>query len=257
MLQSLKVSEAGLLAQEQKVDVLANNLANAATPGFKRMLATYRLAPPPAPGLAGVPATSLPPANPNVLMPGGILQVTTVPDLRPGPMQPTGNPLDVAVDGEGFFVLQTAQGERYTRNGSFTLDDEGRLTNQTGDPVLGDGGAIEVPPGALLEIATDGTVRANGADLGRLRLVQPANALAFAPDGGTSFTIAPGAQAPTTVPEEGRRVAPGFLEGSNTNPISDLVAMITAQRVFEAGQRVISTTDETLGKNVNEIPRVR
>lgn len=257
MLQSLKVSEAGLLAQEQKVDILANNLANAATPGFKRMLATYEYTPPPAPGLAGVPAAALPPLNPNVLMPGGILRVSTVPDLRPGPMQPTGNPLDVAVDGDGFFVVQTPQGERYTRNGSFSLDSEGRLTNQSGNLVLGDGGPIEVPPGALLSIATDGTLRADGNDLGRLRLVQPANARAFSPDGGSSFTIAAGAQAPVAVPEEDRRVAPGFLEGSNTNPISDLVAMITAQRVFEAGQRVISTTDETLGKNINEIPRIR
>lgn len=257
MLQSLKVSEAGLLAQEHKVDVLANNLANAATPGFKRMLATFRLDPPPAPGLEGVPAAALPPLTTNVLMPGGMLQVTTVPDLRAGPMQPTGNPLDVAVDGDGFFVVQTAQGERYTRNGSFSLDAEGRLTNQTGELILGDGGPIEVPPGSLLAIATDGTVRADGNELGRLRLVQPANALAFSPDGGSGFTIAPGAEAPVAVPDGSRRVAPGFLEGSNTNPISDLVAMITAQRVFEAGQRVISTTDETLGKNINEIPRIR
>jgi flagellar basal-body rod protein FlgF len=257
MLQSLKVSEAGLIGQEQKVSVLANNLANASTPGFKRMLATHRVDPPPAPGLIGVPARALPPAEPNVLMPGGLLQTVTAVDLSPGPMQPTGNALDVAVDGDGFFVVQTAQGERYTRNGAFSLDGENRLVTQVGEAVLGDGGPIEIPPGALLEIATDGTVRADGSELGRLRLVRPLNGQALTPDGATNFATAPGAGAPQPVPEEARRVAPGFLEGSNTNPISELVAMITAQRVFEAGQRVISTTDETLGKNINEIPRVR
>ena len=257
MLQSLRVSESGLIAQERKLSVLANNLANASTPGFKRLIASYRLQAPPAPGLQGVPQAALPPNNPNVLMPGGLLRLSTAPDLKAGPMQPTGNPLDVAVDGEGFFVVQTARGERYTRNGSFTLDAAGRIVTRTGDPVLGDGGPMEVPPGALVEIATDGTVRADGNELGRLRMVRPADRMALTPDGNGGFAVAPGANPPPIVPEEERRVAPGFLEGSNTNPVSELVQMITAQRVFEAGQRVISATDDTLRKNINEVPRVR
>ena len=256
MLQSLRVSEAGLLAQQNKLEMVANNLANVTTPGFKRMLSTFEAQAPAAPGFAGAdPAALNPPID--VMLPGTMLRITSAPDLRPGPMQQTGNPTDVAIDGEGFFAVQTAAGERYTRNGSFVVDANDRLTTRTGDPVLGDGGPIEVPPGARVEIALDGTVRADGADVGRLRVVVPERAADFTPDGNTNFTVTPGAEPPRALDEGMARVQAGFLEGSNANPVSELVAMIKAQRVFEAGQRVLTTADDTLRKATNEIPKIR
>ncbi|HKK72186.1 MAG TPA: flagellar hook-basal body complex protein, partial [Candidatus Krumholzibacteria bacterium] len=119
MLQSLKVSETGLLAQKNKLDIVANNLANATTPGFKRMLTTFQAADPEAPGFQGFDPAQ---GTVDVMMPGRTLQIISAPDLAPGPMKRTGNELDVAIDGEGFFAIRTERGERYTRNGSFTVD---------------------------------------------------------------------------------------------------------------------------------------
>lgn len=253
MLQSLRVSESGMLAQQNKIEIVANNLANASTPGFKRMLTTFQAVDPAAPGFAGqVPQ----PGQVDVMVPGSLLRITSAPDLSPGPWIATGNDLDVVLDGEGMFVVQTADGERYTRNGSFTVSPDDKLTTRTGDPLMGEGGPIEIPPASTVEIALDGTVRANGDEVGRLRVVRPGSALDLTPDGDTTFALRPGAEAPRPI-EEGARVQAGFLEGSNTNPVSELVSMITAQRIFEAGQRVLSAADDTLRKATNDIPQMR
>jgi len=253
VLQSLKVSETGLLAQKNKLDIVANNLANATTPGFKRMLTTFQAADPEAPGFQGFDPAQ---GTVDVMMPGRTLQIISAPDLAPGPMKRTGNELDVAIDGEGFFAIRTERGERYTRNGSFTVDAGDRLATRGGDAVLGEGGPIEIPPASMVEIALDGTVRANGDEVGRLRIVRPENALAFTPDGATAFAVAEGAEPPRPVAEGTARVQAGFLEGSNTNAVSELVSMITAQRIFEAGQRVLTTADNTLRKATNDIPKM-
>ncbi|HKK70091.1 MAG TPA: flagellar basal body rod C-terminal domain-containing protein, partial [Candidatus Krumholzibacteria bacterium] len=100
------------------------------------------------------------------------------------------------------------------------------------------------------------TVRANGDEVGRLRIVRPENALAFTPDGATAFAVTEGAEPPRPVAEGTARVQAGFLEGSNTNAVSELVSMITAQRIFEAGQRVLTTADNTLRKATNDIPKM-
>ncbi len=256
MLQSLKVSESGMIGQQQKLEILANNLANANTPGFKRLLTTFE---------SVQPAQAFPtPANPNrppepslrPIQPGSLLRMRTALDLHPGSVRLTGNPLDVAIEGDGFFVVRTPQGDRYTRNGSFTLDDEGRLTTQDGSPVLGEGGPIELPPDAVVEIASDGAVQADGTEIGRLKLVRPANRFAFTPEGSTRLRPVKTAPLPQAIPADDVRIAVGALEESNTNPISELVQMITAQRIFEAGQRVLVANDEALRKATNELPKV-
>ena len=256
MLQSLKVSEAGMLGQQEKLEILANNLANLNTPGFKRILSTLEAVP--AEGTQPrLPRIDVPgEIAPNPIPPGSLLRVGSSLDLRSGPIEATGNPLDLAIEGEGFFVIQTAAGERYTRNGSFTLDPAGRLVTRQGELVVSDSGPIEVPEGAALAVAGDGAVTANGQPIGQLRVVVPASAGDFAADGTSLYRTAPGRSAPEALPAERLRIQPGFLEGSNANPISELVAMITAQRIFEAGQRVLSAADETLRRAVNEIPKI-
>lgn len=256
MLQSLKISESGMIGQQQKLEIIANNLANANTPGFKRLLTTFEEVPAPQRGprpfdvQRGVEPSLRP------IAPGSTMRMRTSLDLSQGSLRATGNPLDVAIDGDGFFVVGAPDGEAYTRNGSFALDAEGRLSTRDGLPVLGEGGPIEIPPGARVEVASDGMVRANGLEIARLRLVRPANRAALSPEGDTRMRRATGAPAPEQVPAEEIRVQSGFLEESNANPVSELVQMITAQRIFEAGQRVLSTNDETLRKSVNELPKV-
>lgn len=252
MLQSLRVSESGLLAQQNKIEILANNLANASTPGFKRLLTTFQAVDPAAPGFAG----QNPAGQVDVMLPGSMLRVSSAPDLSPGSWISTGNRLDVVLDGEGLFVTQGDDGERYTRNGSFTVSPDDRLTTRAGHPVMGEGGPIEIPPASFVEIALDGTVRANGQEVGRLRVVEVESALDLTPDGDTSFALRPGAEAPRPLEAGQARVQAGFLEGSNINPVSELVNMITAQRVFEAGQRVLRAADDTLRRATNDIPRI-
>ncbi len=263
MLQSLRVSESGLIGQQQKLEIIANNLANVDTPGFRRILSTFEAQAPPGTGPGGgrpvigvQNAAGGPSPNLNQLLPGNLLRMNTAVDLRPGSMRATGNPLDLAIEGEGFFVVQTPQGEAYTRNGSFTLDPEGRLVTRDGLPVLGEGGPVEVPPGQLVEIASDGTVRAGASELGRLKLVQPASRADVVPAGSTLLVRAQGRPAPRTIAPERVRMQAGFLETSNTNPVSELVQMIRAQRIFEAGQRVLTSADETLRRAVTDLPKV-
>jgi flagellar basal-body rod protein FlgF len=244
-----------MIGQQEKLEILANNLANANTPGFKRLLTTFdSVQPQSRQPVALDPETRTEPSL-RPIQPGSLLRMRTALDLKPGPIQITDNPLDVAIDGEGFFVVRTPQGEQYTRNGSFTLDAEGRITTREGLPVLGDGGPIEIPSGSHIEIASDGSVTANGSSVGRFKLVRPANRYALSPEGATRLRQAGGAPRPATMPPEEVRVQSGALEESNTNPISELVQMITAQRIFEAGQRVLVANDETLRKATTEVPR--
>lgn len=262
MLQSLRVSEAGMLAQQNKIEVVANNLANATTPGFKRLITTLQAVDPAAPGFNGQLqngqlAGGLPGGQLDVMLPGSLLRVGTSPDLSTGSWIDTGNRTDVALDGQGMFVVKADGQDQYTRNGSFVVSAEGKLTTRAGHEVQGDGGPIEVPPAAVVEIALDGTIRANGDDVGRLKIVQPNAATDMTPVGDSNFALRPGAEAPAPAAENSVRVQAGFLEASNANPVSELVAMITAQRIFEAGQRVLSAADETLRKATNDIPRTR
>ncbi len=238
MLRTLQVARSGMRAQERKLEVLANNLANAATTGFRRVLANQMEAP----RTAGGPGDLRP------------LEVTTTLDMRQGPLQQTGNPLDVAIAGDGFLVVQSPGGARYTRNGSLSVDPEGRLVNTSGYPVMGEGGAIQLPPGAA-SIAADGTIAVNGQPVDRIRVVTVPQARTMQPEGGGLLAARGNVTAQNLDPSEVRLMS-GHLEGSNTNPVSDLIALITAQRTFEAGQRVLTATDESLRKTVSDIPRV-
>lgn len=254
MLRMLQVAEAGMRVQQARVDVLTNNLANADTPGFRRVLASFDVRPdgpdqPARPRPGDPPLPQMGEGRGTV----GMVGARTGLDLRPGAVRHTGNPLDVALAGEGFFAVRTAEGERYTRNGSFSLSPEGRLQTLGGEVVLGDGGPLEIPPGQL-EVGADGSLRVDGEEVGKLKVVRVEGELR--PGAGQLLELAPGAQA-RPLPDEERRVMGQHLEGSNANPVRELVALIQAHRLFEAGQRVLSTTDDSLGRTVNDLGRVR
>lgn len=211
---------------------IANNLANASTAGFRAQLAAYRSVPVES-GKAGDATTRTYALSTN---PGT--------DYTPGPIDRTGNPYDVAVEGSGWLTVQTADGnEAYTRAGNFHVNNSGQLVNNTGLPVMGNGGPIAIPPGSTIDIAEDGTISALAAGapatnitvVDKLKLVNPApGALIRGDDGLFRGTDGKPEQAdPTT------RVMSGSLEGSNVNPVQAMVEMIDNARAFQMHMKLL------------------
>jgi len=213
---------------ERRQEVLANNLANAETAGFKGTRVFARL------------------------VQGALLAPEAATDFRQGTLTPTGQPLDLAIEGDGFFVVQTAAGERLSRGGSLRLDEAGRLVDASGRALLGERGPIVVPPGTV-EVDREGVVRVDGTEVGRLRMERlPAGAEPVR-DEGTLF-VPP--QERIRVPEAERRVQQGFVEQSNVSPLDGLVEMITVQRSYAAIERSIRVLDGVLERISNDIGRV-
>jgi flagellar basal-body rod protein FlgG len=264
VLRSLRTAEQAMQREQVRVESLANNLANANTNGFKQILTSVEQAgaagadplapaagPDPRPNLTARPRAGGPelwPRQPTLRM----LQAT---DPRPGVMHSTGRATDVAVLGEGYFVVETSAGEMYTRDGSFRVDAEGRLVTATGDAVLGTGGPLRVEEGPI-SIAEDGSVSVDGVAKGRLRLVRFPDATRLEHRGGSLLT-APPDMAAEDLPKDETRLAQGQLESSNVNPVETLIDMIAAQRAFEIASSVVRANDELLQKSVNQLPRSR
>ena len=269
MIRSLNTSARAMQLEQVRIDALANNLANATASGFRQIIT--RLAEPgSANGAAPAAATGAPgalgaeggrttagqvagtPAEPR-WGPVTRADLSHALDARPGPVRPSGRETDVAIMGRGFFEIQTADGPRYTRNGSFILDSERRLTTPDGHPVAGDGGALTLDGGEFT-IGNDGTVTVDGQSVGRLKLVDFADPSKLE-HMGDALLKAPADLAPQPVPIEDTIVAQGHIEGSNVNPVDTLVAMIEAQRAFEIQAKVLQTEDDLLSKSVNNLPR--
>jgi len=262
----LYTSFLGMRSRQQQLDLLANNIANAATSGFKadrllyRSLEAARQDPNASPSAAAAGADT----NSTTSTENGLTRVrygvdvgvvtTQTTDFAMGPVRETGRSLDVALNGDAFIVVQTPRGERYTRQGSLTLDASGQLVTQRGDLVVGDAGPITIPPGDV-QIGEDGTISSGNQIAGRLKLVrfaQPTTALAK--EGESLFMRVGNAQ-----PEEATdtRVVQGALEMSNVNSLTEMVAMMQNSREFESMQKGISTLMNDLGRKVaNELGRL-
>jgi flagellar basal-body rod protein FlgF len=213
------VATAGAVAQSSALDATANNIANASTAGFHGDRVTFREA------LSAA-------RSPDVATVGA---GTTRIDGQAGALTPTANPLDLALDGDGYFGVTTPNGPRYTRAGNFQLDDARNLVTSEGLAVRGEGGAaINIPAEArTIAVGIDGTVSADGEDLGKLELVR------FAPtqvkrEGGTlvSATGRPLAGDPP-------KVRSGMLESSNVNVVRGVVDLVKVSRTYESLMRVI------------------
>ncbi len=220
---------AGAKAAMQRQDVLANNLANASTTGFRAEMHAFRAVPVRGDG-----------ASTRVYA----LESTVGHDQRAGPMQSTGRGLDVAMQGNAWLSVQSLDGtEAYTRAGSLQLDAEGQIITPDGLPVLGDGGPITVPAGATLDIASDGTVTAqlqggSAQPVGRLKLVTAEAPLERGADG--LFRAAEGDLAA----DPAARLQGGALEGSNVSPVETMVAMIAAARQFEQQMKSLKDVEQ-------------
>jgi flagellar basal-body rod protein FlgG len=222
----LYIAASGMLAEQIRQDQIANDLANASTPGYKADRTAQRtfgdlLLQNSANGATVGPQSTA-------------VQVDSiVTDFSAKPARDTGEPLDFAIVGDGFFGVQTAQGVRYTRNGQFSLDSQGRLVTAAGDPVLDRNGRP----------ITSNTENLDPRRLGVFNVTNPRKQ-------GDSLVAgtAAGAAAGT--------VRSGALESSGADPARSMVDMIASMRAFEAGQKVIQTIDETLGKAVTSVGSV-
>ncbi len=217
----------GLMARMQAMDMLANNLANVNTTGFRGQHEFYQAV---TASLAGQPLTPLNRAINDFGVLGG-----SVVDLRQGNLQGTGNNMDLGVEGPAFFAVQTAGGIRYTRNGSFHVNAKGQVVTGDESTVLGNQGPIQLPPGNVT-IASDGTISVSDAIAGQVRLVEFAPGTNLVPEGNSNFIAPVGADHPATNSE----VEQGMLESSNLNPVQATVQLIALQRHAELLERTLS-----------------
>jgi flagellar basal body rod protein FlgG len=172
-------------------------------------------------------------------------------DFRPGTFASTGRDLDVAIDGRGFFEVETARGARYTRNGSFQRRADGLLTTADGEPVMGDGGEIQLGTGPVT-IGPDGSIQSGGSVVGRLRIVEFESEASLIRESGSRFRALPGAE-PTEVEPA---VVPGALEQSNVSVVDRMAALTELTRGFEALQRGVSMLMNDLdSRAINELVR--
>lgn len=220
MIQGIYQAAAAMVGELTRQDIHAHNLANADTNGFKRMVA--RLIRGGDPRQQGVVAQSV--------------------DLAPGELQPTGAPLDLALRGSGYFVLDTGAGRQYTRNGHFTLDRSGYLVNGQGYRVMGTRGPIRVT-GGQVQVADDGTVTSDGKAVDRLLVVDFGATGQLRRGANTTLT---GTPAPTQVASAA--VVQGYLETSNVQPVVEMVGMTEGYRIYEANAKAISEVDRSLGR---------
>lgn len=256
MIRGLYIGASGMLVELRRTDVISNNLANAATNGYKRdelvgegfpAMLLRRLND--VPGPTGLPA-GYPPVVGRLGLGGTASETAT--DWATGPLTETGNPLDLAIAGDGLFAVRTPNGERYTRDGAFTRDAQGFLVTEGGLPVLGENGPIQLGAGAV-EVAGDGTVSVDGEPAGRLRLVRFPAGARLLKEGDNLYVAAGAAGEPAG---DSASVRQGYLERSNVNTVREMIGLISSFRSYEANQKVIQTQNELLQKTVTEVGRV-
>jgi flagellar basal-body rod protein FlgG len=235
MYKGIYIALSGAILKNRNMQIFAQNIANANTPGFKKDRISFRD--------YIIPVDNKPPGVEDSRVMTELDEVTT--DFSSGTLMRTGNPLDVAISGEGFFALE---GNLYTRNGSFRIDEEGNLVTLDGIKVLGDGGPVSIQ-GTKIEIDSSGEIFVDGVSTGRLKIVDFSDrGVLRKAAGGAFFTESAGQ-------ESGARVSQGYLEASNVEVIKELVQMIETQREFESYQKIIQSFDDAASKTINEMGR--
>ena len=235
----------GLAARMQALDLVANNLANANTSGYKAQKEFYRAF------TVSLNNQRLTPVN-QAINDFGMLGGSRT-DLSAGSLDPTGNDTDLAIDGTGFFAVKTKTGaDRYTRNGNFSLNTQRQLVDSEGNLLQGDDGPIQVPSGKVT-ISTDGTVSVDGAIVSKVKIVDFAPNTPLALEGNTDFTAPDGAAKPAL----DSQLRQGMLEASNSNPVMSAVALIDLQRNAEMMQRALQIFNTDFNQTaVQQLSRV-
>jgi flagellar basal body rod protein FlgG len=215
---------------ERRQEAVAHNLANVSTDGFRQERVFARL-------LAEADAP--------------VAEGRT--DLRGGALARTGNPMDVALEGDGFLVVDTAAGRRYTRGGALAVDASGTLVDASGNPVLGEGGAMVLPPGTV-DVRPDGEVRVDGSTVGRLRIERAPESARLVREGESLFVPPEGEG--EGAPDVTTRVRQGHVESSNVDPVQAMVEMIEIQRAVGAIERSARVLDDVMDTIANRLGRV-
>jgi flagellar basal-body rod protein FlgF len=229
----------------RELDIVANNIANADTNGFKvESLMTKTDPKAPAMTLGG-------PKPVKFVIADGVAR-----DFSQGQLRRTDSPLDLAIEGQGMFRVTTPTGERYTRDGRFRTDDRGRLTTQSGAPVMDEGGSeivLEVDKGPV-SIATDGTVTQGRDRVGKVGVVQFASLSALEKTGDNLFQNTSNLQ-PTPAPDA--RIRQGMLEGSNVKPIQEITRLIEVSRAYEQMAKMMDSNADLSRRTVERMGRVQ
>jgi flagellar basal-body rod protein FlgF/flagellar basal-body rod protein FlgG len=233
-----------LMGRTQALDLVANNLANVSTPGFRAQHEVFRSV------LASsslFPMSGLNEAVNNYSVLGG-----SELDFSQGNIEKTGNELDLALQGPGFFVVQSANGKVFTRNGNFHVSAKGKLVTSEGDTVLGDTGPIEIVGGPV-SVSPDGTISVNGAVSGKLKLVDFPAGTNLTNVGATYYSAPPKTEVNTSKVS----ILQGSLEQSNVNPVASAIELVTLQRYAELMQRALSMFHSDMNQvAAQDLPRI-
>lgn len=233
----------GCLLLERKMEAISNNLANVGTCSFKKACVSFQ--------------EILARSSNGELRAGKAISANT--DFAPGETRLTGNPLDLALEGPGFFKVETPEGTLYTRNGGFSQNTENVLVTSQGYPVLGQGGPINVK-GSNIQIDESGVISADQTGDGKMTEVGRISIVNFEDPSvlekvGDSFYRTKDASAPEA-PASETKISQGYLEQSNINPVQEMVEMIQIQRNYELYRKVIQSFDELESRLFNEVGRL-
>ena len=282
MIRGLYTGASGMIAQMHRLDAVANNLANVDLNGYKRDEAVFK----------SFPELLIRRMNDDGVYSFNMGSVDTMPVVgklgtgvelnevftifEQGPLKPTGRVLDFAIEGDGFFSINTLEGERYARNGDFFISPEGYLVTKSGDFVLGENGPIKLKENNFV-IDEDGVIYQNASFAGddelmvsatkneweniervdRLKMVHFAQPRYLQKKGDSYWQANENSGGAEIVPEGQRpKIKNGFLEGSNVNAVREMVEMIEVNRIYEANQKLIQSQDSLLGRLINEAARV-
>jgi len=259
MVRGIETAAAGMVSIMNLNDIIANNLANINTAGFKQLIPAFK----------NINEVNLKQKNSenssemykNIgkLSTGSAIDATVL-DLKQGALRQTGNKLDFAINGEGFFAIGTEQGERYTRNGSFSLDTQGNLITKDGLPVLGeDDKAIKLDVNNAdpkdVTVSEDGRVYLNKQEFGKLKIVEFEKTTDLKTIGNGLFEPIGEDVKPKDNPNS--KIAQGYIEASNANAIENMINTISANRTYETLSKVVQSSNRTLEKAVTDVGRVR
>jgi len=235
----------GGVAAQARLDAAAQNLANLNTTGYKAERPIFRVRP-----LMADPSAALDPLSRTAAQ---VTEVQVSRDFSPGPVHTTGNALDVAIEGDGFFAVSTPQGERYTRQGSFTRDGNGYLVTQHGERVQGEGGDVRLTGGAVV-IGGDGTISVDGVPSGRLKLVDFGEHPGLVPEGNALFAPVSGA-VPAALGADQVRVQQGALEASNVDAVRGMIELIDVARGYESYMHALRRLDDVTERSISDVGR--
>jgi flagellar basal-body rod protein FlgG len=230
----LEVGGAGIEGMDEKVKALMNNMVNAETPGYRKSDVVIKSFPTYLDAAQTKSSTQVPRID------------GTYYNHSPGTLLRTGNKTDIAIGGNGFFVVDTPNGEGYTRDGRFTFDKDGTLVTVAGNyPVQGMGGQITVTPGSQVEFSSEGQILVDGMVVNNIKVVQCENPDSLEPISGTTFKAKTETRMIVT---EAPKVISGYIEASNVNIIEEMMNMIYMSRIYSVNAKVISTRDAMLSR---------